>query len=166
MRQQHVLTVGAALLLSTGGCVFVAGGTRMPTVINSDTEMTPAQAAIARMQILGMMDSSARAWTRGDLDAFVDYYEPGMETTYIGRNGVIRGRAAIREVYAPRFAPGAMHDSLSFEDVSIDVLAPNVANVIAYYRLSRGDSTVARGPTTVVVRRRDGRWRIIHDHSS
>jgi ketosteroid isomerase-like protein len=38
--------------------------------------------------------------------------------------------------------------------------------VLAFYVLSRGDSTVARGPTSLVLLKRDGRWRIVHDHSS
>jgi uncharacterized protein (TIGR02246 family) len=129
---------------------------------------TPAQVATARAEILAMMQASARAWTRGDLDGFMRYYAPDTTTTFVGRNRILRGRAEIRTTYASRFTPGGPpHDSLSFENVEIDVLAPDVANVLAYYRLSRGDSTVARGPTSVVVRRDpvEG-WRIIHDHSS
>ena len=114
-----------------------------------------------------MMNASAQAWNRGDLDGFVSYYEPDMTTTFIGRTGIVRGRAAIRAVYAPRFAPGGVRDSLSFENVNIDVLAPGLANVIAWYRLTRGDSTTGHGPTSLVMRRDgDGTWRIVHDHSS
>ena len=113
-----------------------------------------------------MMNKSARDWTRGDLDGFMDSYESGNEVTYVTPTGVVHGRNAIRARYAPRFAAGARHDSLSFEDLEIDLVAPDIANVIAYYRLSRGDSTVARGPTSLVMRRRDGEWRIVHDHSS
>lgn len=112
------------------------------------------------------MNASARAWTRGDLDGFMDSYEPGDDVTFVTPTGVVHGRDAIRARYAPRFARGARPDSLSFENVEVDLMAPDVANVIAYYRLSRGDSTTAHGPTTVVMRRRDGQWRIIHDHSS
>lgn len=129
---------------------------------------TPAQAERARTEIVAMMQASARAWTRGDLDGFMRFYAPDTTTTFVGRNRILRGRAEIRSTYAPRFTPGGPpHDSLSFEHVEIDVLGPDVANVLAYYRLSRGDSTIARGPTTVVVRRDDvAGWRIIHDHSS
>ena len=128
---------------------------------------TSTSSAAAAQEIEAMMRRSAAAWNRGDLDAFVADYAPGNGTTYIGRRGIVRGPAAIRAVYAPRFAPGGVRDSLSFENVEVDVLAPGVANVIAFYLLSRGDSTVARGPTSLVMRRgEDGRWRIVHDHSS
>ena len=113
-----------------------------------------------------MMRQSAVAWNRGDLDAFMADYQPGSRTTYIGRAGVVRGPMAIRDVYAPRFAPGGVRDSLSFEDTEVDLLAPGIANVISWYVLARGDSVVARGPTSLVMLREQGRWRIVHDHSS
>ena len=127
---------------------------------------TAADTAAARGEILAMMDSSAVAWNRGDLDAFMSYYRPGSGTTFIGRGTVLRGPQAIREVYAARFAPGGTRDSLSFQNLELDLLAPGVANVIAWYVLSRGDSTIARGPTSLVMRREHAGWRIVHDHSS
>jgi ketosteroid isomerase-like protein len=69
-------------------------------------------------------------------------------------------------VYASRFAAGARRDSLHFEHLEVDVLAADVVNAIAYYVLMRGDSTTSRGPTSLVMRRTNGRWRIVHDHSS
>jgi uncharacterized protein (TIGR02246 family) len=119
-----------------------------------------------RNEIIAMLGKSAQAWNRGDLDTFVSDYAPEQRTTFITSHGVIRGPDAIKAAYEPRFVPGAQHDSLSFENVEVDVLAPNVINVIAYYRLMRGDTTTARGPTSLVMQKMDGRWRIIHDHSS
>jgi uncharacterized protein (TIGR02246 family) len=117
-----------------------------------------------------MLGRAAASWNRGDLDTFVTDYLPGDETTYIGSRGVLRGSAAIRDAYAPRFAPGGVRDSLSFVLVDVDPLAPDVLNVIATYVLARRvggrDSVTARGPTSLVMRRVDGRWRIVHDHSS
>jgi ketosteroid isomerase-like protein len=117
-------------------------------------------------EVTTMFARSASAWNRGDLDTFMTDYLPGDRTTYVTSKGVIHGPAAIRERYAPRFAPGGMHDSLSFEGIEVDPLAPDVLNVIAYYVLMRGDSLVARGPTSLVMVREDGRLRIVHDHSS
>ena len=48
----------------------------------------------------------------------------------------------------------------------LDVLGADALNAIAYYVLQRGDSVTARGPTSLVMRYRDGRWFIVHDHSS
>ena len=159
---KRIPNVALALCLAClTGCVFVAGNNGSWSHMPTDTEMSEA-----RSEISAMMQKSARDWTRGNLDGFMDSYESGSGVTYVTPTGVVHGRDAIRARYAPRFAAGARHDSLSFEDLEIDLVAPDVANVIAYYRLSRGDSTVAHGPTSLVMRRRDGEWRIVHDHSS
>lgn len=150
--QFHTLGVAVAL---AAACVPT------PRAAPSATERDAA-----RREIASMMERSALAWNRGDLGAFMEDYLPGDGTTYIGRAGVLHGVEAIRAVYAPRFAPGGVRDSLSFERLEVDLLAPDLANAIAYYVLARGDSITARGPTSLVMRRIDGRWRIVHDHSS
>ena len=117
-------------------------------------------------EIVPMMNRSAAAWTHGDRDAFMRDYLPGERTTYVTSRGIVRGPERIRERYAPRFAPGALHDSLSFEGIEIDPLAEDVAHVVAWYVLTRGDSLVARGPTSLVMLRTGDGWKIVHDHSS
>ncbi|HWJ23461.1 MAG TPA: nuclear transport factor 2 family protein [Gemmatimonadaceae bacterium] len=144
------------------GCPTTAAASTIPA-----TAAGPVRdPAVALREICAMMQHSAARWNAGDLAGFMDDYMPGQGTTYIGRHGVVRGPEQIRAGYAPRFGPGGVHDSLSFEDVEVDLLAPDLTNTIAYYVLMRGDSLIARGPTSLVMRRAAGRWRIIHDHSS
>jgi hypothetical protein len=144
---------------------FLAGTTLIASC--TPRQVVPAQSrAELTAEVTTMFARSASAWNRGELDTFMTDYLPGDRTTYVTSKGVIHGPAAIRERYAPRFAPGGMHDSLSFEGIEVDPLAPDVINVIAYYVLMRGDSLVARGPTSLVMIRQDGRLRIVHDHSS
>ena len=117
-----------------------------------------------RPEIEALFAHGAAAWSRGDLDGFMsDYAE---DATYVTPRGVVHGRAAIRARYAPRFGPGGVRDSLHFEDLEIDVLGPDAVNAIAFYVLTRGDSVTARGPTSLLLRKSGGRWRIVHDHSS
>jgi uncharacterized protein (TIGR02246 family) len=167
------LGAGAGLLGALlAGCSAAAGFRAGAADGAADAGGPEAARAQATPQIAAMMTRSAEAWNRGDLDVFVDDYAAGEGTTYIGSRGIVRGPAAIRAAYAPRFAPGARRGTLRFENLEVDVLAPGVANVIAYYVLSErtaagADSTVARGPTSLVMRRgAGGRWRIVHDHSS
>jgi uncharacterized protein (TIGR02246 family) len=131
---------------------------------------TDAERAAVRGEIEAMLSRAAINWNRGDLDAFVADYLPGDGTTYVGGRSILRGTAPIRAAYAPRFATGAVRDSLSFVLLDVDALAPNLVNVVATYVLARRldgrDSVTARGPTSLVMRRVDGRWRIVHDHSS
>lgn len=132
----------------------------------SHPRQQPADPAQVRREVLAVFEHGARAWNAGNLDDFMSDYLPDSETTFITKTGVLHGVAAIRTVYAARFAPGAQRDSLHFQGVEIDMLAPDVVNAIAWYVLMRGDSITARGPTSLVMRRVSGRWRIVHDHSS
>src|SRR5487761_2095389 len=126
----------------------------------------PVDSVQIQRQVLAVLVHGAKAWNAGDLDDFVSDYLPDSETTFITKTGVLHGIAAIRSVYAARFAPGAQRDSLHFQGVEVDVLGPDLVNTIAWYVLMRGDSVTARGPTSLVMRRVSGRWRIVHDHSS
>ena len=170
---QHDLSVRAARVRAT--LVAAGGALALLAAVAGCTRGRPARAAAdaptmdvetAGREIEGMMRRSAAAWNRGELDAFMEDYRAGTRTTYIGSAGIVRGPAAIHDVYAPRFGPGGVRDSLSFENTEVDLLAPGVANVISWYVLSRGDSVVARGPTSLVMLHENGRWRIVHDHSS
>jgi hypothetical protein len=149
----HRLALVAVIVAAIAGCAARTSGP------------APTRADLTR-EVTTMFARSAAAWNRGDLDAFMTDYLPGDRTTYVTGRGVVHGPAAIRERYAPRFGPGGVHDSLSFEGIEVDSLAPGVLNVIAYYVLARGDSIVARGPTSLVMVRDNGRLRIVHDHSS
>jgi uncharacterized protein (TIGR02246 family) len=113
---------------------------------------------------MAVLAHGAAAWNRGDLSGFMSDYTP--DASFVTPRLVVHGRTAIQTRYAPRFAPGGVRDSLYFQDVEVDLLAPDALNTIAYYVLQRGDSVVARGPTSLVMRRIGGRWYIAHDHSS
>ncbi len=117
-------------------------------------------------ELTSRLAHGAAAGNRGDLDAFMSDYLPDERTSFVTNEGVLHGVDEVRSRYAPRFAPGGVRDSLSFEKVETDWLAPGVAYMNAVYVLSRGDSVVARGPTSLVLVRREGRWLIVHDHSS
>ena len=124
----------------------------------------PASDVAARAAVQALLAHGAAAWTRGDLAAFVSDYAP--DASFVTARRVLHGRAEIEAHYAPRFAAGSPRDSLFFEDLEVDVVAPDALNAVAYYVLQRGDSVVARGPTSLVMRYRDGRWWIVHDHST
>ena len=143
-----------------GACARAAGG----------YHATPPERATLRAELEAMLRRAAVDWNRGDLDGFMSDYLPGDSTTYIGSRGLVRGPTAIRGSYARLFTGEIQRDSLSFVILDVDPVAPDAANLIAQYILTRRiggrDSVTARGPTSLLVRRVDGRWRIVHDHSS
>lgn len=154
----HIRSRGAAL---AAALVTLASCARSP---RTDAPAPAAGTAAARGAVLALLAHGAAAWNRGDLAGFVSDYAP--DASFVTPRRVLHGLAEIQARYAPRFAPGGVRDSLSFQDVEVDVLGVDALNAIAYYVLQRGDSVTARGPTSLVMRYRDGRWFIVHDHSS
>jgi uncharacterized protein (TIGR02246 family) len=152
------ISVGRLIGLAAA-TVCAACGQRKPAL------PAPAIAAqAARQGALALLAHGAAAWNRGDLAGFMSDYT--SDASFVTPRQVVHGRAEIQSRYAPRFAPGGVRDSLYFQDLEVDLLGPDALNAIAYYVLQRGDSIVARGPTSLVMRRIGGRWYIAHDHSS
>ena len=122
-----------------------------------------------RQAVAAVLDRSAAAWTRGDLDGFMACYEDGLETTYIRPDGPVRGAAAVRAMYAARFKTGG-HGMGRLTTNLLDVrpLGADYALVTGRYRLERvtAEGGDAQGVFTLVFHRSTAGWRIISDHTS
>jgi len=70
-------------------------------------------------EIRSMLEASAVGWNAGNLDVFMASYARESRTTFVGNHELLRGWDAIRTNYAALFEPGAMRDSLRFEDIEI-----------------------------------------------
>ena len=146
----RALLAGAALLLAA--CSVQA------------RHAAPLTPEAGRAAAEAMLNHGAQAWNSGNLDEFMSDYT--ADATFVTPRGVIHGRDAIRARYEPRFRPGVERGVLHFEDLEVDVLDAETINMIAYYVLQRGDSVIARGPTSLVLKKVQGRWLMAHDHSS
>ena len=115
-----------------------------------------------------LMTDSEAAWNRGDLPAFASYYEDSPDTTFMGREVVRGGQAAILQRYRKSYPTREAMGTLTFSEIVIRPLADGVALVTGKFALQRtkeggGD---ASGRYTLVVRRTPSGWKIIHDHTS
>ncbi len=127
----------------------------------------PVQAGDPRVEITALLDSSAAAWTRGDLAAFMHDYADDSTLTYIAAGREQSGWQALYDRYAATyFTAGGKPDSLSFTAVAVHPLTPDIAYATARFELHRDDSLTGSGPFTLILQRRGPRWVILHDHSS
>lgn len=118
-------------------------------------------------EITAMLTRSAADWNRGDLAGFMSDYAKDSLTSYVSGGHVQYGWQLLYDRYQQTyFAPGKTRDSLTFEEVHVRGLTPDLAFATARFRLLRGDSTVASGPFTLVLQKRGDRWQILHDHTS
>jgi uncharacterized protein (TIGR02246 family) len=132
------------------------------------TPLLFAQAGAQADEIRTIINDSAAAWNRGDLVAFASAYEDSAETTFIGREVTRGGTQAILERYRRTYPNREAMGNLTFSEIAIRILAPNVALAIGKYELKRtavggGD---ASGRFTLILRKTSAGWKITHDHTS
>jgi len=122
-------------------------------------------------EVTGMLQASAASWNAGDLDGFLDDYWNSRDLTFSGATGVTRGWEDVRQRYLRSYwAPGASRDSLRFEDVEVAPLGMDHALALGRYVLFRptpgGEDVSGTGYFSLVLRRTEDGWKIIHDHTS
>ncbi|HET7461997.1 MAG TPA: nuclear transport factor 2 family protein [Longimicrobium sp.] len=117
--------------------------------------------------IVAVLNESAEAWNRGDLDGFLLPYLNAPTTTYIARD-VVRGVPAIRESYATSwFRGGRPAGELGYSGIEVRPLGRDFALVIGHWTVTNRETHQARsGIFSLTFQRTPQGWRIIHDHSS
>jgi ketosteroid isomerase-like protein len=106
----------------------------------------------ARMnEIRALLAAQVEAWNRGDLAAFVDRYTD--DATYIGSDGLTRGRTAIAERYARR--PEMGHLELSIVEL---IVGADIAHALVRWSVDG-----AGGYALLAFARTDAGWRIQFD---
>ena len=129
----------------------------------------PASAALAA-EARTLLETQAAAWNRGDLEAFCSVY--AEDALFLTAFGATKGRAEVLARYKARYPDAAARGTLSFEVLSVDVLAPaspkgvpEAVAVVARWRIAHADRPAAEGLTLLnLVKARAG-WRIVHDAS-
>ena len=117
--------------------------------------------------ITRLLTAQAAAWNQGDIGAFMDSYEKSGDTAYVGAEPV-KGYNAILARYRSRYPDRAAMGHLSFSDLDVRLVAPNLAIVVGRFALARAPEAggPASGIFTLVARKSATAWKIIHDHTS
>lgn len=152
---------GLLLLGITAACTFE----RQPA---EDVQESDAGVSVEEA-VEEMLHASAGSWNGGDLDGFMDDYWRSGNLTFSGSGGVTRGWENVRDRYLRSYwAPGASRDSLRFEGIEVLPLGPDHALALGRYVLYQPgeDAVTSTGHFSLVLRRIEGRWTIVHDHTS
>lgn len=125
----------------------------------------PARADDAE-DVRKVLDDQVAAWNKGDLVGFMGGYWKSKDLTFVSGKDVTRGWDETLERYKKKYqAEGKEMGRLAFADLEVKVLAPGVALVTGKWELKLAKETVG-GRYTLVLRKFDAGWRIIHDHTS
>ncbi len=116
----------------------------------------------AQAQVKAMLNQAAADWTANDLDGFMKSYHNSPDTRFATPKGVTLGYQTIKDRYANSIAKS----DLTFSDLDVMVLAPDAAVAFGRFHNHGKDGSYETGLFTLVVRKIDGAWVAVHDHSS
>ena len=111
-----------------------------------------------------LLEAQAAAWNEGDLDAFMAGYWKSPDLRFVSDVTVTQGWTKTLKRYRARYGSGAELGFLSFKNLDVEMITDDVAIVVGRFNLER-DQATSGGLFTLVLRRFDGRWRIVHDHT-
>lgn len=114
--------------------------------------------------IRGVLMAQAAAWNEGDLEAFMGGYWKSPDVRFVSGTNVTKGWQQTLKRYRERYGQSSSLGRLSFDGLDIQVVTDDVAVIVGRFNLASGAATET-GAFTLVMKRFDGLWRIVHDHS-
>ncbi|NLU96374.1 YybH family protein [Chitinophaga sp. Ak27] len=118
-----------------------------------------------QQQITALMTAQTMAWNKGDIDGFMQTYWHSDSLLFIGKNGVTYGWQATLNRYKKTYPDVTAMGKLDFKLLEFKPLATDVYLLIGQWHLQRtiGD---LQGHFSLVLKKINGQWKIIADHSS
>jgi ketosteroid isomerase-like protein len=122
--------------------------------------------ADVKSEIVALLKEQDAAWTKGDLDGFMKYYDSTNELVYIGSDGPMRNSQAIKDRYEQKYKKGKSDfGKLTFSDLEVEELAPGLVRAWGKYLVEQKNQKLS-GWFSLIWKKTSAGWRIIHDHSS
>lgn len=120
-------------------------------------------------EIEKLLTVQAQCWNEGDIDGFMQTYWKSEDLTFSGGGNTTRGWQATLDRYKKSYPKDKM-GQLTFDGLETTPLADEAAMVLGKWHLSipqkEGNAIKKDGNFTLVLKKIEGQWKIIHDHSS
>ena len=129
-------------------------------------EQSPANQTVEiRAAVESVLTTQADAWNRGDVEAFADHYWKSDDLTFSSGGKTTRGWAETVRGYRERYPTNEKMGQLTFGNLEVTPLGDAAALVLGEWKLER-DTEPVGGNFSLVFRKFEGRWVIVHDHTS
>lgn len=115
--------------------------------------------------IRGVLSAQQTAWNDGDIDTFMDGYWASDSLTFASGGNYLQGWQTTLERYKRAYPDRAAMGILTFTLYQVDVLSDDDAFVFGRYELERADDRPT-GVFTLMLRKIDGEWKVVFDHTS
>lgn len=124
-----------------------------------------SQQSQIKSEILKVMNDQTEAWNRGDVDSFMKGYWNSEKLTFVSGDTVTRGWQPTLDRYKRNYNSREKMGTLTFTDLTVDVLSKDAAIVLGSWALARANDN-PKGKFTLLFRKTREGWRIVHDHTS
>lgn len=118
-----------------------------------------------RSMILSVIDQQVNGWNDGSVEEFMQGYARLDSLRFASGGSVTYGWNAMLERYKRRYSSKEMMGTLVFSDISISVISNDAALAFGTWTLQRQKDR-PQGLFTLLFRKIDGQWKIVHDHTS
>ena len=115
--------------------------------------------------IRGLLNKQTEAWNRGDIEGFMQVYWKSDSLMFIGKNGVVWGWQKTLDNYKKSYPGKEAMGKLSFDIIQVKRVSSDYYHVVAKWMLERTMGNLD-GHYTLLLRKMNGEWKIIADHSS
>lgn len=156
----------SSLMVAVGALLaWLACGYRMQAATAIESESRPAQGDSLTAELSSLLARQTQAWNRGDLEEYMQTYWKSEELTFSAGGRTTRGWQATLDRYRKRYATPEQMGTLTFGQLETRRLGPDASLMLGVWKLDRRNEPV-EGNFSLVWQRIDGRWVIVHDHSS
>lgn len=114
--------------------------------------------------IIQTLERQAAAWNRGDIVEFMQTYWKDERLSFSAGGETTRGWQATLEHYQQNY-PKEKMGKLHFDELSCEPLSADAALVLGNWHLDIAGEK-KDGNFSLILRKLNGQWLIIHDHSS
>jgi hypothetical protein len=137
---------------------------RSTTIVARTSTITGMTSDTFTQELQAVFGGWTEKWNSGDLEGYLEAYQDSDQTRYCAGSKVIRGKENIAAHYREQGAYG----HLSVVDFEAQAMGDNLNDglVFGQFELVLEDETRHPGAFTVHVRKINGLWRILSDHSA
>lgn len=143
--------------------IFTALLLGLLTHVSASAQSRPEEKTIAAIR--AVLDAQRDAWNRGDIDGYMQGYDPSEATIFVSGDSVTRGWRTVLERYKRNYSTREKMGTLTFSDLETKLLGSKTAVVIGRWHLQRANDE-PHGRFTLIFRLTKSGWKIIHDHTS
>jgi uncharacterized protein (TIGR02246 family) len=130
------------------------------------TEPRPERAiAEDEAEIRAVLDRQREAWNRGDIQAFMQGYHQSPDLVFTSGGKIRRGFDETLARYREKYVTGGAMGHLEFSEVELQPVGADGAVALGRWKLTETPEA-GEGVFTLVLTKVDGRWGIVHDHTS